>query len=56
MKHGKYFIKYSKHLAEKNLTCDEAPMISAVFKDTVKRTALRVLELEICEEIQGSIR
>jgi hypothetical protein len=30
---------------KKSLTCDEAPMISAVFKDTVKRTDLCGLEL-----------
>jgi hypothetical protein len=54
MKHGKYFMKYSTHLAERNLAYDEVPMTSAVFKDTVKRTALCGLELETCEEIQGS--
>ena len=46
MKHGKYFIKYSTHLAERSLACDEVPMISVVFSDTVKRTDLGSLELE----------
>jgi len=53
-KHGKYFTKHSTHLAERNLAYDEVPMTSAVFKDTVKRTALGSLELETCVEIQGS--
>jgi hypothetical protein len=56
MKHGKYFMKYSTHLAERSLTCDEALMTSAAFRDKVKRTALGSVELETCEEIQGCIR
>jgi len=46
MKHGKYFIKYSTHMVEKSLACDEVPMTSAVFRETVKRTVLGSLELE----------
>jgi hypothetical protein len=37
MKHDKYFIKYSTHLAERSLAFHEAPMTSAVFRDTVKQ-------------------
>jgi hypothetical protein len=55
MKHDIYFMKYSTHLAERRLACDEAPMTSAVFRDTVKGTALGSLELETCEEVQGSV-
>ena len=52
MKHGKYFMKYSTHIAEKSLACHEAPMTSAVFRNTVKQRAFGSLELETCEEVQ----
>jgi len=46
MKRGKYFMKYSTHLAERSLARYEAPMTSVVFRDTIKWTVLGSLELE----------